>query len=258
MGNRRSDTLARNASSTGFSLWLVGNRRSDPLVTAASAPSTRLWLGGNRRSDTLTVVSQHRNVPLWLVGNRRSDTLRYDNHDVAVPLWLVGNRRSDTLPGLRRYSDNGCGLWGIAARIHWKSAAATPGHAVACGESPLGYTDLAFWDYELLLWLVGNRRSDTLIDHSRFAALELWLVGNRRSDTLLLIGMRPIISCGLWGIAARIHSLSTQCSTPAAVACGESPLGYTTGCKVNHCCSAVACGESPLGYTSNSNHRIAV
>ena len=35
------------------------------------------------------------------------------------------------------------------------------------------------------------------------------------------------LSCGLWGIAARIHCLVSQAQRRFAVACGESPLGYT-------------------------------
>ena len=54
------------------------------------------------------------------------------------------------------------------------------------------------------LWLAGNRRSDTLPSKPLNSGW-LWLAGNRRSDTLLQpqCAVRP--SCGLRGIVARIH-----------------------------------------------------
>ena len=79
-----------------------------------------------------------------------------------------------------------------------------------------------------LLWLVGNRRSDTLDGVACVTASQLWLVGNRRSDTLLAWVNVLAASCGLWGIAARIHYIRDESEQNAAVACGESPLGYTT------------------------------
>ena len=100
--------------------------------------------------------------------------------------------------------------------------------AVACGESPLGYTEVI---------RVFQRDS-------------LWLVGNRRSDTLETGGPVDSRCCGLWGIAARIHWPLAIRITVSAVACGESPLGYTCLHAKRLRVDAVACGESPLGYTS--------
>ena len=143
--------------------------------------------------------------------------------------------------------------------------------AVACGESPLGYTRLPRTRRRRQLWLAGNRRSDTLSKHSFLGDLLLWLAGNRRSDTLnsprlcptkwlwlagnrrsdTLLGVVAMsrkklwlagnrrsdtlqslrselrLGCGLRGIAARIHSKGRAGDCRGAVACGESPLGYT-------------------------------
>ena len=268
-------------------LWLAGNRRSDTLAVLGSA-APRLWLAGNRRSDTLDVRLPQLEL-LWLAGNRRSDTLCSADAPVAVgcglrgiaarihsgqrrpthelPLWLAGNRRSDTLAVVGQRSAlvavacgesplgytvdvvatprACCGLRGIAARIHF-SCRAWPcnGIAVACGESSLGYTSsIVGMHAAVRLWLAGNRRSDTLVACEPEPVL--WLAGNRRSDTLARV--RPYL--------------------PPAVACGESPLGYTIGragplrCScglrgiaarihsTGRACAAVACGESPLGYT---------
>ena len=59
--------------------------------------------------------------------------------------------------------DCGCGLRGIVARIH--------------------SADAVDADCQLL-WLAGNRRSDTLRMTQTFTVTLLWLAGNRRSDTL--------------------------------------------------------------------------
>ena len=101
--------------------------------------------------------------------------------------------------------------------------------AVACGESPLGYTEIPMQRQRSKLWLVGNRRSDTL----RYSP-------------------RPThCGCGLWGIAARIHCGIHHGQHIVAVACGESPLGYTGYNYASGRLDAVACGESPLGYTQS-------
>ena len=144
----------------------------------------RLWLVGNRRSDTLARNASSTGFSLWLVGNRRSDTLLFNLAIARMVLWLVGNRRSDTLEQRSQSKKTRCGLWGIAARIHWPQCLIITGRAVACGESPLGYTILKRVANVIKLWLVGNRRSDTLSAPSTRATLSLWLVGNRRSDTL--------------------------------------------------------------------------
>ena len=61
--------------------------------------------------------------------------------------------------------------------------------AVACGESPLGYTIGYLRTLMPALWLAGNRRSDTLDVHRVRPWLPmLWLAGNRRSDTLSCAG----------------------------------------------------------------------
>ena len=127
----------------------------------------------------------------------------------------------------------GCGLRGIAARIHCSSRyAATDRTAVACGESSLGYT----------LEPTMLRRSIAV------ACGESPLGYTCRSD----LHCRRI-SCGLRGIAARIHcSCGAIPTTWRAVACGESPLGYTLTARFACSCRvAVACGESPLGYTAS-------
>ena len=99
--------------------------------------------------------------------------------------------------------------------------------AVACGESPLGYTGTNQRNKLVMLWLVGNRRSDTLARLDTSSTFSLWLVGNRRSDTLYRQSQFVETRCGLWGIAARIHSVNRRQARNKAVACGESPLGYT-------------------------------
>ena len=102
----------------------------------------------------------------------------------AIELWLVGNRRSDTLVTV--LANENRLLWLVGNRrsdtLLYRQ----------CGSLPK-------------LWLVGNRRSDTLVDVWRPASRPLWLVGNRRSDTLNDCARRHCSSCGLWGIAARIH-----------------------------------------------------
>ena len=210
-----------------YVLWLVGNRRSDTLLSLFHPPSYTLWLVGNRRSDTLVAVVLPSAPRLWLVGNRRSDTLSRQRATAHTSLWLVGNRRSDTLIYADLKRDSCCGLWGIAARIHFVGSALLLGRAVACGESPLGYTNngrphlknfavacgesplgytaRSLDDGVTALWLVGNRRSDTLKGGASWLHGQLWLVGNRRSDTLDVARGRAAYSCGLWGIAARIH-----------------------------------------------------
>ena len=107
------------------------------------------------------------------------------------------------------------------------------------------------------LWLVGNRRSDTLNNRAKRQHRQLWLVGNRRSDTLSDLRIDYLSRCGLWGIAARIHLNRPHCRASLAVACGESPLGYTNSGRMLRLPGAVACGESPLGYTvfENQNRR---
>src|SRR5205823_1041882 len=80
------------------------------------------------------------------------------------------------------------------------------------------------------LWLVGNRRSDTLRAPRSHWPQPLWLVGNRRSDTL---GIEAVQSRdGLWLVGNRRSdtlSVATDCTTSRiAVACRESSLRYTT------------------------------
>ena len=124
---------------------------------------------------------------------------------------------------------------------------------MACGESPLGYTRVACHGEVKLLWLVGNRRSDTL--KSLFSddvnGCGLWGIA-ARIHYRLFIATVPA-RCGLWGIAARIHSMINSINNRLAVACGESPLGYTLSLVVPAPRWAVACGESPLGYTFYSD-----
>jgi len=55
------------------------------------------------------------------------------------------------------------------------------------------------------LWLAGNRRSDTLTGIWTSIRDTLWLAGNRRSDTLLAGPGLAATRCGLRGIVARIH-----------------------------------------------------
>ena len=100
----------------------------------------------------------------------------------------------------------GCGLRGIAARIHSRSHARRR-WAVACGESPLGYTGMAC------------RRPRLTRCGLRGIAARIHLIEPSSSRQYC---------CGLRGIAARIHSAKLTAPTrDSAVACGESPLGYT-------------------------------
>ena len=145
----------------------------------------------------------------------------------------------------------GCGLWGIAARIHSKMYVCSHCGAVACGESPLGYTHHVECGLIIGLWLVGNRRSDTLSSATVRSPVWLWLVGNRRSDTLGSSYHVCSPRCGLWGIAARIHYLLS--SQVARDGCGlwgiAARIHLPRFDKLK--LIAVACGESPLGYTNS-------
>ena len=121
----------------------------------------------------------------------------------------------------------GCGLWGIAARIHYAQRTHAYAAAVACGESPLGYTPnrrrkdidhavacgespLGYTGARLLVSITGAvacGESPLGYTSPKLARSRptLWLVGNRRSDTLVFLRQTECLSCGLWGIAARIH-----------------------------------------------------
>ena len=184
VGNRRSDTLFLGIHERLPLLWLVGNRRSDTLPRNPRRSSERLWLVGNRRSDTLTgcCLSHTNSCGLWGIAARIHSCKLAMELDASCGLWGIAAR----IHSSRAWSssDFGCGLWGIAARIHSCRKAWRCSRAVACGESPLGYTKVIASSNCRRLWLVGNRRSDTLKPQLYRGLIPLWLVGNRRSDTL--------------------------------------------------------------------------
>ena len=110
-----------------------------------------------------------------------------------------------------------------------------------------------------MLWLAGNRRSDTLRARSRRRACSAVACGESSLGYThgRNVAPRPYC-CGLRGIVARIHWPKCRGLRPRAVACGESSLGYTRACSRCRACSAVACGESSLGYTRHRKSLLAL
>ena len=51
------------------------------------------------------------------------------------------------------------------------------------------------------LWLVGKRRSDTMMAFWFHALQSLWLVGKRRSDTMIVTNISYMV--GLWLVGKR-------------------------------------------------------
>ena len=100
-----------------------------------------------------------------------------------------------------------------------------------------------------MLWLAGNRRSDTLLKGGIRCPIWLWLAGNRRSDTLGRFdgGREPC--CGWQGIVARIHLGPRPGAEVGAVVGRESSLGYTPAPMPPMMQVAVVGRESSLGYT---------
>ncbi len=108
-------------------LWLAGNRRSDTLVRLASVSGFRLWLAGNRRSDTLTALSVPRVGVAVACGE---SSLRY-TRSVGSPRGCRAVACGESsLRYTRQLHRAGagcrCGLRGIVAQIHCSRQAPLP------------------------------------------------------------------------------------------------------------------------------------
>ena len=207
-GNRRSDTLWRSTLPPLASA--VACRESSLRYTSGADSNDCPRAVACRESSLRYTASSRAELAIRAVACRES-SLRYTSDAVhglrAHALWLAGNRRSDTLQQRRQLRD----LRAVACResslrYTCPRADSSPFCAVACRESSLRYTNCAAWG--IVDQAVACRESSlryTGACRTSCPRCLLWLAGNRRSDTLQTVIQYHAWSCGLQGIVAQIH-----------------------------------------------------